>query len=88
MYFYYQAKAGWHDFGRQLGGAWWLIVYLPVIAALSWAGSTQFGGHGYLSFGWDLAVVAVVGIVFYFWGVRSGWRTPSVEAAHGEIPLL
>jgi amino acid transporter len=88
VYFYYQAKAGWHDFGRQLGGAWWLIVYLPVIAALSWAGSTQFGGHGYLSFGWDLAVVAVVGIVFYFWGVRSGWRTPSVEAAHGEIPLL
>src|SRR6185369_2597429 len=22
VYFYYQAKNGWHDFGRQLGGAW------------------------------------------------------------------
>jgi len=81
VYFYYQARAGWHDFGRQLGGAWWLIVYLPAIAALSWAGSTRFGGQGYLAYGWDLALVALVGLVFYGWGVRSGWRTPAVEAA-------
>jgi len=26
-------------------------------------------------------VVAVIGLVFYLWGVKSGWRTPSVEAA-------
>ncbi|MEO5624129.1 MAG: APC family permease, partial [Dokdonella sp.] len=39
VYFFYQARNGWHDFGRQLRGAWWLIVYLPVIATLSWAGS-------------------------------------------------
>ena len=25
VYFYYQAKSGWHDFERQLKGAWWLI---------------------------------------------------------------
>ena len=29
----------------------------------------------------DLVVVGVVGLVFYVWGVRSGWRTPSVEQA-------
>jgi amino acid transporter len=81
VYLYYQAKAGWKDFGRQLKGAWWLIFYLPTLAAVSWAGSTTFGGKGYLSYGADLAVVAVVGLVFYVWGVKSGWRTPSVEAA-------
>jgi hypothetical protein len=27
-------------------------------------------------------------MAFYFWGINSGWRTPSVEAAHGEIPPL
>ncbi|GAA0707613.1 APC family permease [Dokdonella soli] len=86
VYFYYQARAGWHDFGRQLRGAWWLIVYLPVVAALSWAGSAKFGGRDYLTWGWDLAAVAVIGLAFYVWGVKSGWRTPSVEAAHGEIP--
>jgi hypothetical protein len=84
VYFYYQWKARWHDFRRQLDGAWWLIVYLPVIAIISWGGSTTFGGRGYLPYGWDLVVVAVAGVVFYFWGLRCGWRTPSVEAIRME----
>ena len=39
-------------------------------------------------------VVAVIGLVFYLWGVRSGWRTPSVEAAeleaasHPDAPVV
>ena len=84
VYLYYQYKQGWHDFGRQLKGAWWLIFYLPSVAALSWAGSTTFGGMGYLSYGMDLIVVALVGLVFYVWGVKSGWRTPSVDEARAE----
>jgi hypothetical protein len=41
----------------------------------------------------DLVVVAVIGLVFYLWGVKSGWRTPAVEAAretahaHPDLPL-
>ncbi|MCL1501292.1 amino acid transporter [Xanthomonas nasturtii] len=81
VYCYYQAKQGWPDLRRNLKGAAWMICYLPMIALLSWAGSSDFGGHGYLSYGTDLAVVAAVGVVFYIWGVRSGWRTPSVEKA-------
>ncbi|TAL73119.1 MAG: APC family permease [Rhodanobacter sp.] len=81
VYLYYQAKDHWRDFRRQLNGAWWMIAYLPTIALLSWAGSTTFGGKGYLSYGWDLVVVAIVGFGFYLWGVKCGWRTPSVEAA-------
>ena len=88
VYFYYQSKAGWHDFRRQLDGALWLIAYLPVIALMSYIGSSQFGGRDLIPFGWDLAVVAAVGVAFYFWGVSAGWRTPAVEAAHGEIPPL
>jgi amino acid transporter len=94
VYLYYQAKSGWHDFRRHLKGAWWLIIYLPVVAFISWAGSTTFGGHGYLSYGIDLVVVAVIGLVFYLWGVKSGWRTPAVEAAHDtahthpDLPLV
>ncbi len=84
VYLYYQAKSGWHDFARQMKGAWWLVFYLPTLAFVSWAGSITFGGQGYLSYGVDLAVVAVIGLVFYLWGVKSGWRTPSVEAAQLE----
>lgn len=85
IYLYYQAKADWHDIRRQLRGAWWLIAYLPTIALISWAGSSQFKGHDYLPYGWDLATVAIVGLFFYVWGVKSGWRTPSVEAAEQEV---
>jgi amino acid transporter len=84
VYLYYQFKAGWHDFGRQLKGAAWLIAYLPAIALASWAGSTTFGGRGYIPYGWDLGLVAVLGVVFYFWGLKCGWRTPSVEAVRME----
>ncbi|SEM30819.1 Amino acid transporter [Luteibacter sp. UNCMF331Sha3.1] len=88
LYFYYTAKSGWDDFRRHLKGSWWLIVYLPVIAFVSWAGSKTFGGRDYIPYGYDLALVAVIGAIFYFWGIASGWRTPMVEAArfhHDEV---
>ncbi|HJT99169.1 MAG TPA: APC family permease [Rhodanobacteraceae bacterium] len=88
VYFYYQWKNGWQDFARQLNGAWWLVAYLPTIALVSYFGSAQFGGHDVIPFGWDLALVAAIGVCFYFWGVASGWRTPAVDAAHGEIPPI
>jgi amino acid transporter len=80
VYVYYQRRSGWRDFPRQLRGAWWLIAYLPTLALASYLGSTRFGGLGYLAYGWDLAVVAALGIGFYAWGLRCGWRTPEVEA--------
>ncbi len=79
VYCYYQARQGWRDLRRNLKGAAWMICYLPMIALLSWAGSSKFGGHGYLSYGTDLAMVAAVGVVFYIWGVRA-LAHPSVES--------
>jgi amino acid transporter len=81
VYLYYQGVAGWPNFGRQLRAAWWLIAYLLVITGLSWAGSKEFEGQNYIHYGWDQLCVAVAALVFYFWGVRSGWRTPAIEAA-------
>jgi amino acid transporter len=81
VYLFYQAQNRWADFARQLRAAWWLIVYLPTISFVSWAGSTNFGGHGYLKWGWDLAVVASLGMIFFVWGARSGWTTPAVQQA-------
>ena len=79
VYLYYQGEGGWRDFHRQLRGAWWLIAYLLVVTALSWAGSKEFEGQGYIGYGWDQLCVAIAALGFYFWGVRSGWRTPAVE---------
>ena len=84
IYIYYQYKSGWHDFARQMKGAWWLVFYLITLAVVSRIGSAKFGGLDYIHYGWDLVVVAIIGLVFFLWGVNSGWRTPSVDAAQRE----
>jgi amino acid transporter len=80
IYLYSQARDGWLDFRRHLEGAWWLIAYLAAIVALSWAGSTEFEGRGYIGYGWDQLCVVIVAVAFFYWGVRSGWRTPALAA--------
>jgi amino acid transporter len=84
VYLYYQAKGNWRDFGRQLRASWWLLAYLIAITVLSWAGSKEFEGHDYIGYGWDQLCVAVTSLAFYFWGVRSGWRTPAVIAVEHD----
>jgi len=75
VYFWFQNKSGWTGYSRDLHAALWLITYLPVMAILSWMGSKKFGGHNVIPYGWDMIVVALVSLVFYHWGVRSGYRT-------------
>jgi hypothetical protein len=48
------------------------MLYLPVMAGLSYIGSKEFGGRDILPLGWDMAVVAFVSLIFYFWGINSG----------------
>jgi amino acid transporter len=84
FYLYYQGKGGWQDFAQNLRGAWWLAAYLATICVLSWAGSTEFEGRGYIPYGWDQASVALAAILFYRWGVQSGWSTPAVRAVEGR----
>jgi amino acid transporter len=84
VYLYYQAKGNWRDFGRQLRASWWLLAYLITITILSWAGSKEFEGHDYIGFGWDQLCVALTSLAFYFWGVRSGWRTPAVIGVEND----
>lgn len=79
VYLYYEARHGWRDFRPHLQGGLWLVSYLLAITAVSWAGSEKFGGHGYINYGWDQLCVVVIGTVFFFWGVRSGWRTPALN---------
>ena len=56
----------------------WLIGYLITMAVVSYIGSKQFGGLGIIHFGYDIIVVIVVALVYYYWGVRQ--RVPYDEA--------
>ncbi|MEW1679493.1 amino acid:proton symporter, partial [Streptomyces noursei] len=44
-------------------------LWLSVLSAL---GSTEFGGHGVLPGGVDVALVGISALAFYFWAVRAG----------------
>ncbi|SCK15505.1 APC family permease [Vogesella sp. LIG4] len=82
VYFWYQHKAGWQGFGREVKGALWMVLYLPAMALLSCIGSSEFGGMNLLPYGLDMVVVALVSLGFYHWGVRSGWRTRYLTQEH------
>jgi amino acid transporter len=88
VYFYYQGKSGWAGWGRDLKAAWWLVAYLPAMALISLIGSKAFGGIGLLPYGWDMLIVAIVSLVFYFWGVRSGYRSEYLDERETEDDVL
>ncbi len=81
IYFYYQAKAGFRGFARHLKAGIWLLVYLGWMALLSSLGSAKFGGHNIIPYGWDMLAVAASSLIFYFWGVKSGWANEYLEDA-------
>ncbi len=56
----------------------WVPVYIIVLSLLDYFGS--FGGLGILTFPLDLVVVAVVGVIFYIWATKSGYKTDEIEA--------
>ena len=87
VFFYYQAKVGFTGFNQDMKAAWWLVAYLPIMALLSLIGSKQFGGHDVIPYGWDMLTVIVVSLVFYFWGVKSGYRSSYLDEreTHDEI---
>jgi len=88
VYFYYQSKSGFSGWGADLKAALWLVAYLPTMAVLSVIGSKQFGGMGYLPYGWDMLVVAVIALGFYAWGVNTGYRTHYLDERESEEDIL
>ncbi|VXC46143.1 putative amino acid-proton symporter YbeC [Burkholderia sp. 8Y] len=88
VYFYFQSKTGFAGWGRDLKAAWWLIGYLPSMAVLSLIGSKQFGGSGLLPYGWDMAVVAVVSLLYYYWGVHTGYRSDYLDERESRDDIL
>ncbi len=62
----------------------WMVVYLLFMLAMSYYGSSVFGapfdkGKGLIHYPLDLVVIAVGSLIFYYWGVASGYKTKDVE---------
>ncbi len=76
----------WYRRGRkaallreELRHALWLILFLLLLVAISWAGSVEIGGRGVIPYGWDMRIVALLAAGMCQWGVRAGLPQPAVE---------
>ncbi|MDA8346039.1 MAG: APC family permease [Thermaerobacter sp.] len=72
--------------GRYLKAGVWLVVYLVVMLALTYIGSSNFGApHQLIPYPLDLVVVVIISLIFYYWAVASGIPTYETEAKNKEI---
>ena len=81
IYFYYEYKAKNSDTWKAFKSALWLIVYLIFISLISYAGSHEFNGAGWISYPWDFVVIIGVSLIFYYWGVKSAQIFPDYYQA-------
>lgn len=81
IYFYYQYKHHFEGFRKDLIAGLWLIVYLGWMVFISYIGSSKFGGLNIIPFGWDFIVIAISSLIFYYWGIHSGWKTKALQKA-------
>ena len=75
----YQNKNGWADIKEHLVSSLWIFGYFITMAFLSFIGSKEFNGLGYLTFGEDMVVVGIVSLCFFYWGISSAWVTPQLN---------
>ncbi|GAA1925780.1 APC family permease [Streptantibioticus ferralitis] len=82
---FYELRKPLAELKPHLKAGVWMVAYLFVMAFISYIGNKDYGGQGYLPQGWDLLIVAAIGLAFYFWGVHSAWHNPSLEAVRQEL---
>ncbi|MEM0156002.1 MAG: APC family permease [Thermoplasmataceae archaeon] len=57
----------------------WVPVYILVLSLESFLGETAYGGYNYVPYPYDILMVIVVAIAFYFWAEHSGIRTEEIQ---------
>lgn len=67
---------------NQWQSSWWILPYFTMIGIISYLGS--FGnGLGYISFGMDFAVIAVLSIIIFFLAIKLSQKNPAIHALAG-----
>ena len=77
---------------REIVSGIWVIVFMMTILGISFYGAFGFDTLSYLQFPWDTVGVVIAGVLLYFLGLASSYKTPElaeVEAQHlAEIQPL
>ena len=67
-YVYYRKRA---LSARDVRGGLWFVAYLLATLAMSYAGSSQFGGRNLIPFPYDTVAYFLASLGFFYWGYRS-----------------
>ncbi|WP_067624747.1 APC family permease [Alicyclobacillus acidiphilus] len=63
----------------------WLVVYLIVLLLMTYFGAKNFGApHQLIKYPYDVIVLAVVSLIFYYWGIHSGIVTDELLTLKNE----
>lgn len=81
FYFYYEYKMKWEKTWDQFKGSLWLIIYLAVLSLISYIGSSQFNGNGFIYYPFDFILIIVLSIIFFYWGVISSFYSKYFKRA-------
>jgi len=54
----------------------WIVVYSVALVAVSYLGSY---GANYIRFPLDFGVVIILSVLFFYWGIRSGYETKELR---------
>ncbi|MFF0676053.1 APC family permease [Staphylococcus xylosus] len=71
IYFFYEYKMNWKNTKKQIGGSLWIILYLIVLATLSFIGSKEFNGMDWIHYPYDFVVIIIIALIFYKFGTSS-----------------
>ena len=71
IYFFYEYKMNWKNTKKQIGGSLWIILYLIILAFLSFIGSKEFNGMNWIHYPYDFVVIIIVALIFYKLGTTS-----------------
>ncbi|WP_411848681.1 APC family permease [Staphylococcus xylosus] len=71
IYFFYEYKMNWKNTKKQIGGSLWIILYLIVLATLSFIGSKEFNGMDWVHYPYDFVVIIIIALMFYKFGTSS-----------------
>ena len=75
IYFFYEYKTNWKNTKKQIGGSIWIIVYLILLACMSFIGSKEFKGINLIHYPYDFLVIIVLALVFYRIGITSHFKS-------------
>ncbi|MDU0443670.1 APC family permease [Staphylococcus haemolyticus] len=75
IYFFYEYKMNWKNTKKQIGGSMWIIVYLILLACMSFIGSKEFKGINLIHYPYDFLVIIGLALVFYRIGITSHFKS-------------